>query len=257
MDAIATVEVTVTDPCNGGISDTVTVDVGEVTLSIEDNYFASGSQGAVVTLSMCNKYNKVKGLQTDIDDDGNYLTCTSCSPDPARAMEFTCSANDLGDKCRIILASINPAAGIEEGCGPIATIDYDVSPSAPSDGCIDITPSDSEVADMFNDPLCVCEETGEICFIICGDVYPADCLGQPECGDGVVDIFDILEEIDFVLGEATPTDCQFGRANVPQGTPPYCSAPDGLIQIYDVLVIIDMALGKANCCDYWYLGKIW
>ena len=92
----------------------------------------------------------------------------------------------------------------------------------------------------------------------CGDVYPRDCLpNDPNCGDGVVDIFDILEEIDFVLGIIDPSDCQITRADVPTGTPPYCTPPDGIIDIFDVLVIIDMALGKPNCCDYYYFGTIY
>jgi hypothetical protein len=114
------------------------------------------------------------------------------------------------------------------------------------------------VADRFGDPLCTCEVQGDVCFILCGDVYPRECLpAQPNCGDGVVDIFDILEEVDFVLGIITPSICQFARADVPTGTPPYCSDPDSVIDIFDVLVIIDMALGKANCCDYVYFGLIY
>ena len=195
-------------------------------------------------------------------DEDNLLVCTGCAPDPERAPEFVCSANDLGDKCRIILVSMNPSGMIEEGSGPIAIIDYDVSPLAPSDGCIDITPTDSAVSDRFGDALCACEVTGEICFITCGDVYPRECVlpGEPcsvNCGNGVVDIFDILEEIDFVLGMVEPSDCQVTHADIPTGTPPYCTDPDEGIDIFDVLVIIDMALGKSNCCDYYCLGTIY
>ena len=68
---------------------------------------------------------------------------------------------------------------------------------------------------------------------------------------------DILEEIDLALGILIPSDCQAGRADVPVGTPPYCSTPDDVINVLDVLVIIDMALGKSNCCDYYFLGKMY
>jgi len=106
---------------------------------------------------------------------------------------------------------------------------------------------------------CAYVRTAVLCaFIQCGDVYPLECLpDQPNCGNGAVDIFDILEEVDFVLGIATPSDCQATRADVPHGTHPYCTAPNGAIYVLDVLVIIDMALGKANCCDYCYLGKLY
>ena len=93
----------------------------------------------------------------------------------------------------------------------------------------------------------------------CGDVYPRDSFpGASDCGDGVVNEFDILEEMDFLLGTAEPSDCQKARADMPNGKPPYCGNPsgasncesDGRINIFDVLVINDKALGRANCCDY-------
>lgn len=87
---------------------------------------------------------------------------------------------------------------------------------------------------------------------VCGDVYPREVPpDKPYCGDGEVDIFDILGVIDIVLGVKEPTECQEGRADVSTGTPPYCTAPDGEIDIFDVLVLIKKALGKPNCCDFW------
>jgi hypothetical protein len=191
----------------------------------------------------------VPGCTSNCDVD--YLICTHCAPDRDRAVEFTCSADDLGDgKCRIILFGNNPVDLIEEGSGPIATIDYDVSEDAPSSNCIDITPADSMASDRFGNPLFVVEEADELCFIVCGDVYPRGCLGQCQCGDGVVDIFDILEEVDFALEVTSPSDCQLLNADVPTGQSPYCSERDGIIDIFDILVLLDMALGKYNnCCD--------
>ena len=87
----------------------------------------------------------------------------------------------------------------------------------------------------------------------CGDVYPREsCLGAMNCGDGMVNIFDSLEEMDFILGVVEPSDCQRMRADVPNGMPPYCDAPNGEIDIFDLQVIQRMAAGKTNCCDYFY-----
>ena len=48
-----------------------------------------------------------------------------------------------------------------------------------------------------------------------------------DCGDGVVDIYDIMCEVDLALTATTPNDCQLARADVPTGTPPNCFAdPD-------------------------------
>jgi hypothetical protein len=79
-----------------------------------------------------------------------------------------------------------------------------------------------------------------------GDVSPKN-----TCGNGVVDLYDILTEIDFILGIQTPTDCQAAKADIVRyGMPPYCYVPDGVIDIFDAMVIIDKALKKPNCIDY-------
>jgi hypothetical protein len=94
-----------------------------------------------------------------------------------------------------------------------------------------------------------------------------DCL-DPDCapcGDGVVNLFDILEAVDIILGYAEPTDCQLKNGDVPNGMPPYCGSPsgstncltDGQMDIFDLIVINDTALGKANCCDYCISGEIY
>jgi hypothetical protein len=108
-----------------------------------------------------------------------------------------------------------------------------------------------------------------VCFKTCGDIYPQDCVGgicaDTDCGDGIVDILDILEGLDIVVGLQVPTSCQTGNGDVPNGVPPYCGNPpgtpncegDGEINIFDVLVMIDKALGKMNCCDYCLFGEIY
>ena len=122
------------------------------------------------------------------------------------------------------------------------------------------------VADQHNEALCACTDTGEVCFNVCGDIFPQDCLnpGCAPCGDGVVNLFDILEMVDILLGMQTATDCQIANGDVPNGMPPYCGNPpgdtncegDGELDIFDLLVVIDMALDKTNCCDYCASGEI-
>ena len=283
-------EISVVDSCNpGAVAEPVTIMIGQVLMEISDVWTSpnnacaegepcsDGDNHVEIEVVMCNKYHPVKGIQVDIEDmpslpycatqTADMLSCNNCTPDEDRAPEYTCTAYDDGEMCRIVMTSNNPASLIGKGCGPIFTVEYAIDPRAPADDCLELELVNVLVADRFNDPLCVCPSGGKVCFTMCGDIYPRDCLpDMPNCGDGIVDIFDILEEIDFALGIVKPSDCQHNaaaappvhsRADVPTGTPPYCTAPDGDINIFDVLVIIDMALGKANCCEYYYGGKIY
>jgi hypothetical protein len=196
------------------------------------------------------------------------LVCTGCTADPNRALGFTCSAaeQENGD-CRVVMYSTNPAALIAEGAGQVATVLFDAENPA-AGNCVNLMPINEQSSDQFNEDLCTCGAPGEVCFKTCGDIYPQDCLGgdcaSQVCGDGVVDLFDILEAIDIILGLQIPTLCQIDNADVPNGMPPYCGNPpgdpncetDGDVDIFDVLVMIDKALGKSNCCDYCSFGQL-
>ena len=139
---------------------------------------------------------------------------------------------------------------IATGEGPVFTLNYDTSESCPR-GCISLDPENAKVADPLDDPLAVCAFSGDVCFEICGDIYPDESsFGTDDCGDGEVDIFDVLEEIDIILGIGTHSDCQMTRGDVPNGTPPNCRDVNGEIDIFDIIVLIDVVLERENCCDY-------
>jgi hypothetical protein len=78
-----------------------------------------------------------------------------------------------------------------------------------------------------------------------GDVWPPD-----TCGDGVIDIHDLLTEVDFAVGRQTPTACQAAKGDVPTGSPPDCTASDNEIDIFDLMTMIDQALWRPNCVGY-------
>ena len=119
------------------------------------------------------------------------------------------------------------------------------------------------IADPYGNPLAPSGQVGEVCPFECGDVDPAESApGAKDCGDGDVDLVDIITEVNFALGSVIPDDCQFLRGDVPTGTPgygdpPYCTEPDGVINVLDVMVLIDMALDRQDCCSYYYLGQIY
>jgi len=265
LDALVELAITVEcDQLIGIISDSASIFIGEVVLSVVDQNVSPDDDSLQVTVELSNPNHEVKGMELDLADEDNCLTCTGCTPDSDRALDYTCSAGEQADSsCKVVLASFNPTGMIEEGEGAVFTVDYTIGECA--DCAAIYANSTIKVADRFGDPLCVCFEEGEICTYECGDVYPRECLPEnPECGDGETNIFDILEEIDFILDVVNPSDCQALQADVPKGTPPYCGCvgdeicqKDGMIDIFDLLVIIDMALGKTNCCEYGIDGQIY
>jgi hypothetical protein len=227
-----------------------------VTLEVGDVKASPGDADFQVPVSMNNQYDEVMAIETVLLDSNNDLICTGCTPTD-RAPGFMCFAHEqLYGECKVIMATLSPDVPIAGGGnGTIFTVDY-AATCAPSNDCITINPvkNDTIISDKYEDPIMpVCVGSGEICFLTCGDVYP----GGDTCGDGMVNIFDILEEIDMVLGIDIDkrSDCQLTRANVPTSLPPECEDPDPVgtqPDILDILVIIDKALDKPNCCDCYY-----
>jgi hypothetical protein len=262
-------EVTVEDTCNGW-SDSVILEIGKLVIDLGDTAVDPQSGTAAVAVDLLNPDHHVRALAFDVVGMGDdNMECTACTADPDRALQFTCSAAEQDDgSCRVVMFATNPSALIQAGDGQVATILYDAIDPAAGD-CVMLMPINEQASDQFNEDLCTCGAPGEVCFKTCGDIYPQDCIGgecaDEVCGDGGVDLFDILEAIDIILGLQEATICQIGNADVPNGMPPYCGNPpgdpncesDGDVDIFDVLVMIDKALGKANCCDYCALGVIY
>jgi hypothetical protein len=277
LDKSVTATVTVTDTCKNG-SDSVEIEIGQIIVDIGETTIQPNTESAALDINLINPEHSVRAITLDIAEcDTAYpadnLVCTECVIDPDRALQFTCSANEQADgSCRVVLYATNPAALIAEGRGTIAQVLYSAGPEVEPCGdaaCIDLCAVNIKKSDQFNEELCPCTNPGEVCFRTCGDIYPQDCLGGNCgavncCGDGVIDLFDILEAVDIILNLQTATVCQIGNGDVPNGMPPYCGNPsgtpncetDGDIDIFDVLVMIDKALGKMNCCDYCLFGQI-
>ena len=262
LEAVREFDVTVTDTCNGW-SDSVIVEIGKVSIDIESISIPRVSESFEVAVSLSNHDHHVRALSVDICgcDGDDSMQCTGCVSDTSRALGFTCVASEQADGCcRAVLYSLDPSDMIVQGSGPVFNVIY--SHTGEVGDCVCLSAMNREVSDLFNENLCACQSPGEVCFRSCGDIYPQDCVGGPcgdaGCGDGVVDIFDIMEAVDIILGLQTATDCQLDRANVPNGMPPYCGSPTGNpncerdadIDMFDVLVIMDTARGKTNCCEY-------
>ena len=239
------------------------MEVGKVSVNIESISIPLVTESFEVSVDLINHDHHVKALSFDIcgcyGDDN--LQCDGCVSDPRRALDFTCAATEQTDGCcRVVLYSLDPSSLILNGSGPVLSVLY--SHAGEVADCACLMSMNTQVSDRFNEQLCSCQSPGEVCFRSCGDIYPQDCVGGPcgdaGCGDGVVDIFDVMEAVDIILGLQTATPCQMERADVPNGMPPYCGQPagvsncqrDGALNVLDVLVIMDVARGKNNCCEY-------
>jgi len=205
----------------------------------------------------------VGGFQMDLCESiDDCLECTECEL-TERTTVFDCVVNELANGCcRVILFAKHPGGLINPGECNIVIIVYKIKDLEECcDTCIEIEGSNIVLSDEYGyniKGVMAVEGEGSICPYVCGDVEPDDDPAVPgwDCGDGDVDIFDVLEEVGFALGTDTPDGCQAVRANVPTGTPPNCLDPDGGIDILDIMVLIDMALDRQDCCSYYYGGSI-
>jgi hypothetical protein len=223
-----------------------------------------GDVGIKIKLCLLNFSDPIGGLQIDLCEEGhdttNCLICVECELTERTAM-FDCVVNELPNGCcRVILFAKHPGGLINPGECDVVTIVYELSDDPDCcDTCITIDGEGIVLSDEYGyDILGVIGTTGEVCPYVCGDVWPEESSpGAGDCGDSIIDIFDILEEVDIALNDDADA-CQAGpRSDVPTGTPPYCLDPDGTVNILDVMVIIDMVLDRQDCCSYWYAGIIY
>jgi hypothetical protein len=259
--AVSSVDICCSDPvCDGD-----PLCNADVTLIKESTYYQPPAEGAVVTIKnrICldNPGNLVGGIQFDICDDPDCIECIDCEL-TERTVMFDCVVLELENGCcRVILFCKNPGCAINPGLCDIVTVVMQTKEDAPPEcgtDCIVETIENIVVSDYDGFQIAGAGIGGEICPVVCGDVCPpGGGANIGDCGDGVVDIYDIMCEVDFALTATTPNICQAARADVPTGTPPNCAAPDGSINILDIMVLIDMALNRQDCCSFYYLGIIY
>ena len=253
------------DPCCADpLCETLPICGADVTLIKEAGFYQPPAEGQVVTIKnricMDNPGVLVGGIQFDICDEPDCLECIDCEL-TERTVMFDCVVLELPDGCcRVIMFCKNPGCAINPGLCNIVTVVMQTKEGAPEEcgeDCIEESIVNIVASDYDGYLIAAAGLSGELCPIVCGDVCPPGTGLANDCGDGVVDIYDIMCEVDFALTATTPNDCQLPRADVPTGTPPNCTAPDGSIDILDIMVLIDMALNRQDCCSFYYLGIIY
>ena len=250
--------------CSGTGSDPSAICSADVTLIKDDGYYQPPAWGEVATIKnpVCldNPDNLVGGIQFDLCDSPDCLECVDCEL-TERTVMFDCEAVELANGCcRVLMFCKNPGCAINPGLCDIVTVVLQTKAGAPAacdDVCIEETFENIVVSDYDGFELAGAGTPGVLCPVSCGDICPPGAGTSNDCGDGVVDIYDIMCEVDFALADdpmAEPNACQLPRADVPTGTPPECTAPDGAINILDIMVLIDMALNRQDCCTFYYTG---
>jgi hypothetical protein len=240
---------------------TTTIPPTSTRLNVGDQWANCGDVGVKIPICLINLDDEVGAVQIDLCEDINdCLICVGCEM-TERTTIFDCMVNELENGCcAVVVFSKNPGGVINPGECDIVIIDYTLQDEEECcNNCINIVPVNIEVVDQYGYLVDTgVGDVGMVCPFECGDVEPAASTAASwDCGDGDVDIFDILEEVDFIIHVKTPDDCQAIRADVPTGTPPNCDPPDGAIDVGDLMVIIDMALNRQDCCSYYYGGVIY
>ena len=134
-----------------------------------------GSSENPVGVNLENLNAKIKGVSVDICDEGNYLTCTGCGT-TARTAGFSCSTNELEDGCVKLLFFSSQDYLIEEGSGPILTLQYDTSGGAPYGEYRNLNPEEVSMAGEDGNPLQapVIVEPGKFPFFYCNSDHDCD-----------------------------------------------------------------------------------
>jgi hypothetical protein len=146
-----------------------------VSLVIGETAAYRGSHGNRVGVVLENPVTRVRGMQFEICDDDNYLSCSGCEV-ADRISGFTCTSHEKPNGCyELIVFSFNRV--IEKGYGSLLSFNCDVSEQAPGGECRQLSVGRLEIADENKQPLEAAVEKGRMCF--------EDCTASADCGAGL------------------------------------------------------------------------
>jgi hypothetical protein len=136
-----------------------------ITLTIGDGSGLPGSTESSIEVSLDNSSDKIKGMQLDVCDADDYLSCTSCET-TERAPDFSCTTNELANGCCRALLFSPGGDLIDEGMGSILIVKYDVSGNSPEGECRDLNPAGIKVSAETEGipPDEITSTPGEFCF---------------------------------------------------------------------------------------------
>jgi len=110
----------------------------EITLTIGNGAGYPGSEGNQVDISLDNQDDEVGGVQIDICDVDDYLSCTECNL-TERTVDFTCLCYEQKNGCAGVVLYSPTCNFIDKDTGPIFSISYNVSEEAPPQENVEIS----------------------------------------------------------------------------------------------------------------------
>ena len=146
----------------------------DVTLTIGDSTSYRGSHGNLLEVSLDNPDVRVRGIQIEICDDDNYVSCTGCQTTD-RTSRFTCVTNEKKNGCYEVVLFPFTVDLVEEGKGPIFSFKCDVAEEAPGGECRNLSHGRVKIADENKRSLDVAVKQGKFCF--------NDCFTSDNCDD--------------------------------------------------------------------------
>ena len=192
----------------------------EFSLDCSGNYTIN-TTGNELQVFMANEMS-VGGFQFDITDlPGGFMEFTGVET-TERTNAFSISSSYVGNDFRVICFSMTGDV-ISSGSGAIATLIFDTADQL---GNVEVCLTETVVSDEMGDPL----QFTEGC---CTMTIEQGGMKGDINNDGIINILDVVQTVNFVLGIITPDDYQFWAAD-------YNS--DGIINILDVVQIVNAVL---------------
>jgi len=204
--------------------------IGAIWFTCGSDTVSPGST-ANVSISINNYIVAISGGQFVITPNSskNYVTfkeATTTSRTSGWAVSHSASRNG-----ELIIFYSGSGGSISPGSGEILTLTYEISTDAPAGVSYKITLDLSGV--KISDEN---QQSINVTFLVNGSFTIGGCqLAGDVTNDGVVDIFDILTMVRFILGQQTLTSLQKSCADI---------NADGEIDIFDVLACLKKVLGK-------------
>ena len=140
-----------------------------------------------VEINLENPVHEVSRITMEVCDEDDYLALMRCEV-TERTEGFLCRASESDNGCCfVMLFSMTGSSVIEQGTGPIFTLQYTVSDEAPIDECRVLTTENVNAMNASGDSLEVISSQGEYCFA--SEEEPED-PDEDTDDDGVIDELD-------------------------------------------------------------------